>query len=460
MEERKDSDKFLKRSIIIFLPLSALVFFNFVFGFIINQFHENLVAASIFLGIIVLSIPYFIMIYKFHPFERMNSFLTKKRREWFRKKRYSIIRNDYLVVLVFLWLIISFGIIFIPYPIYHQTFKNKTKNPNQSIGIWTYGKPLDNDRKGKTTYISNEALKWLSDNDVYFVYRIGINQLDDLEGLKQRLNRLKDNNIETHVCITPTKSSVQFVNIWSFDLLEVQANQVLTFLDSNGYMGSMITTLVWDMETIPWAHFPDYNCNFSKIEMLAHYYEIEQEFNNYNEEVRNKYGLDIQICTDYFQELDYADHDEDVMSLYGQMSDPNVSMSYMVYRRDNIGMNHVLDHCKLLSDGDTILLNSWKFEGYHCWGNIECAIDECRVVLGYPEKLLNLEIWCLYYFLKSYSEEGLIFLFNALFNDIDQWQDITCYNKFPYNIYWDLVIYGVSVLDTYGPLFRLFYGAY
>jgi len=38
------------------------------------------------------------------------------------------------------------------------------------------------------------------------------------------------------------------------------------------------------------------------------------------------------------------------------------------------------------STTDTLILNAWKFPGYQCWGDVDCAIKDARMVLSYPGK--------------------------------------------------------------------------
>jgi hypothetical protein len=111
-----------------------------------------------------------------------------------------------------------------------------------------------------------------------------------------------------------------------------------------------------------------------------------------------------------------------------------------------------------LGPGETIILNAWKFEGYICWNELECAIEDARLVLGYP-KPLNLEIWTLYYFLKSYNLSGFHEFMTALTEDQAAWPSIEVENKFPLSSFWDLVLIGVALLDLYGPIFRVINGA-
>jgi hypothetical protein len=122
-----------------------------------------------------------------------------------------------------------------------------------------------------------------------------------------------------------------------------------------------------------------------------------------------------------------------------------------------MGMNYIMDHCNYLESGDTIILNSWKFEDYFCWEDLSCAIQECRLVLAYPNKQFNLEIWDLYYFLRSYQKQGLIDLIGNLTSNKEFWNPIPVANKFPYSFYSDGIFLSASYLDWFASLFRTFY---
>ena len=159
--------------------------------------------------------------------------------------------------------------------------------------------------------------------------------------------------------------------------------------------------------------------------------------------------------------MDSNDGDDDLVRLYGLMDFKNAKMSYMVYRRNAFGRNEILDHCKILSDGDIIILNAWKYPGYMCWKDIGCAIFDCRLVLGYPNKSFRLEIWELGLFITSFGIEGLKDFVKAICDtDSSEWPLIIIWNDFPYSIYWDAVFFGVIILDVYSPLFRFLFSAY
>jgi len=135
-------------------------------------------------------------------------------------------------------------------------------------------------------------------------------------------------------------------------------------------------------------------------------------------------------------------------------------MSYMVYRRYNYGQNQILDHARFLHDGDTIILNAWKDIGYICWENIKCAIEDCRLVLGYPQKTFRLEIWELASFLFSFGLDGLHELVEALNKDSSDWPIIIIWNIFPYSLLWDINFFSIIFVDLYAPLLRMSYRAY
>lgn len=457
-ESRTDSEKLLKISLMILIPLAGTVFLNFSFGLIISIIHANQEVITIFIITVIASLVYFMTITVKRPFKTLNLKMSDFKLKWNSNRNHTKVRKHFFKVILLIWCIISAILIFIPYPIYFQSTKERTRDPSQKIGVWTYGEPLDKDRMGTDKFVTNETLEWLSEKGVYFVYGLKTNRIG--EELYYKFSRLKKYNIETHVYIGTRANDVNFVNLWSFENLRVEIEEVLTYFKNNGFIGTPITTLVYDMEAISFAHFPDYGFNSTKIDKLSEYYQIQQLFEDFNNQIQEEYGLKIRICTDMYQIMDSKDYDDDIINLWGLMSDNEATYSYMIYRRDNLGMNYVLDCNRLANEGDTIILNSWKFEGYHCWENIKCAIDECRLVLGYPDKLLHLEIWALWYFLKSYGMDGFIHLIDAITTEMSQWQDIMVCNQYPYSPFSDLIITGTSLLDWYGPLFRLAYHAY
>ena len=183
-------------------------------------------------------------------------------------------------------------------------------------------------------------------------------------------------------------------------------------------------------------------------------------FTEFSQHVEKDYNLNIRICSDVFQAIDFRDGDDDIISLFGLLSYEEATMSYMIYRRNNYEQNYVLDHCRYLNDDDTIIINSWKFEGYMCWEDLDCAIKEARLVLAYPGKTLNLEIWCLWYFFDSYGMDGLYDFVEAVTSDRSKWPAIQVWNIFPSSFIWDFYFIGIALFDLYAPLFRIAFRAF
>ena len=257
-------------------------------------------------------------------------------------------------------------------------------------GIWTYGAPLDSERRGTPMYVDDETLRILGDAGVYFVY--GLKQTHLGDGLVEKLSRCKTHGIEVHVSVTPTAEDIEFVNIWSFEALRNEIDEVLKFLRAADLVGDPVTTLVYDMEFLIGKTFPFYGLDWRIIRQLRRYDEIEAMFLEFNRHVREEYGLDIQICSDISQAMDPNDGDDDLVRLFGLLADPRASMGYMVYRRDVFARDYIRRHCDVLNPGDTAILNAWKTEDHFCWGDIDCAIADARLVLSHRAPEVQLEI--------------------------------------------------------------------
>ena len=337
------------------------------------------------------------------------------------------------------------------------TYLPHNTSPETEFGIWTYGQSLNLGNEGDSEFLDNKSLDLLSDNGIYFVY--GIHEPKVNSVFISNIRRCKYHKIEVHLSIGPKKWS--YANIWSFDRLKDEIIYILNTCRAYDLLGNPITSIVYDMETIVDTPFPFYGFNSNRINQLKEYNEIQEEFIKFNDFLKYEYGLDVRITSDIFQGVDYMDGDNDLKNLWGLIEDKNAEMSYMVYRRNNMGQNQILDHLKFLNDGDTIILNAWKYLGYLCYENIECAIEDCRLVLGYPEKTFRLELWELFHFLESYEVEGLEKLIKAICEvKSKDWPPIMIRNHFPYSFYWDLVFIGIIMTDLYSSLFRLLYGAY
>ena len=397
------------------------------------------------------------------PFAKINSWLLLKKLKWSKKrKQFNFRRRIFRHSFVF-WLLISINLILIPYPVYIQKYIasniiiRQNKSPETEFGIWTYGQSLDYNKKGEPEYVDNKTLQMLADAGIYFVYGISETKFDSQ--FLSRITRCKQFGIEVHLSINPMDWS--YANIWSFRDLKGEIEEILLMCKEYNLLESPITTIVYDMETIIDTPFPFYGLNLDYISKLEEYYEIQKKFIKFNDFIKTEYNLDVRITSDIFQGIDFQDGDDDLMNLLGLIEDSNAEMSYMVYRRNNFGQNQILDHLKFLNDGDTIILNAWKYRGYLCYGDIDCAIRDSRLVLGYPDKTFRLEIWELSHFLESYGIEGLEELVEAICEvDSSDWPSITVWNTFPYSFYWDVVFIGIIMIDSYGPLFRILYNAY
>lgn len=457
-ETRKSSVRLLKTSVIG----ASIIIMNFIACLIINIVHMNI--ANFIMALVILigsGIYFFIMIMK-RPFKKINSWLILKKQEWSNNGKHSKIKKKIFRNSLIFWLLISISLIVIPYPVYIQKYFTSNSiiqqnpKPKTDFGIWTYGQSLDHDYKDEPEYVDDKTLEMLGKADVYFIY--GVNEKKIGHQLIENLNRCKNYDIEVHISVNPLKLS--YTNIWTFESLRDETEEVLVFLRDNKMLGDPITTLVYDMELLPTNAPPHYALDPNIISKLNDYYDVQKKFTKFNDYVRKEYDLKIRICTDIYQAIDLKDNDDDLMSLMGLLSYEKADMSYMVYRRNNYGQNQILDHCKFLNDGDTIILNAWRDVGYLCWKNIKCAIDDCRLVLGYPKKTFRLEIWDISYFLYSFGIDGLYDLVEALNKDSTDWPAVVVWNIFPFSFLWDMNFIGIVALDIYAPLFRFIYNAY
>ena len=417
-----------------------------------NILHGNYAAIILPISICVISSLYFFITIHYQPFKKLNSWLITKKQEWSRSNRPGFMKRHPIAVALTCWIVISGLFITVPFRVYKQPAPSYPGPEGRTIGIWAGGQHFDSDNINESFYLSNETLEMFAAANIYIV--TGCKQSDIGVKLIERLNRCKEYGLEVHLSISTMHERFKYVNIWTFELLMTEIDAVLTFLNSSNLLGDPISTLVYDMECLPEALFLIYFDPEIRAK-LPEYYVIYEMFIQFNQQIRDDYNLNIRICSDYFLGFDRNDMDDDIQAMLGVMDDENASNSYMVYRRNNLGQNQILDHFRFLSDGDTIILNAWKFEGYLCWGDINCAIEDCQLVLGYTKKRFNLEIWRLDYFLNSYGIEGLNALVTNLSSDWSEWTTIKVRNDCPYSPYWDLVFYGVSLLDLYGPLFRL-----
>ena len=303
--------------------------------------------------------------------------------------------------------------------------------------------------EGSSQYLDDETLHMLGSAGVYFVYGLNRTHLNDT--LVENLNRCRTFGIEVHVSITPTAEDLDFVNVWSYESLEKDIEEVLTFLDAAHFLGDPVTTLVYDMEPPIEKHFPLFGLDRDMIRGLKRHDVVRKRFTEFNRRVRENYHLDTRICSDVSQAIDPGDGDNDLAWVLGLLPDPQASSSYMAYRRGDFDRDFILTHCTLLKDGDTVILNAWKEKDHACWGDIQCAIADARLVLAYREKDLRLEIWALWFFLKSYGKEGIEALVEALSSDPSEWPESEVGVTGLRSVLSDLLFVGIKVLDFFGP---------
>jgi hypothetical protein len=454
-ESRKSAIRYLK-NIIVF---TSIIFCNFALS--LNNYILNVKYSQFFLtlSIISCSILYFIFIILIHPFESINSWASLLKENWTGKKRWIFNQNISLKETFTLWLIISLLLITLPYPVYIQKYyvsinrAEINQNPNRKFGIWTYGPSLDEDNIGAPEYLHNETLEILADAGIYFIY--GVNKDKIGKDLVKRLNRCKYFGIEVYLTINPLKDS--YTNIWTFESAKDEIIEILDYLKEHDLLGNPITTLDYDMEVIPDKPFPFYGFDLKNIDTLSKYYEIQEDFERFNKYIRNKYELNIRITTDIYQMFDKKDGDDDLTTFYGLLSYKNADMACMVYRRNDMGQNFILDHCKILHTNTVIILNAWKDNYNQCWKNLDCAIKDARIVLSYPGKSFRIELWELAHFLYSYGENGLIAFLDAIKQDVSKWPEVIIWNTFPYSFFWDAKFISIIWIDIYGPLFKLIF---
>ncbi len=458
-EKRHYSRRFLKVSLALLILCAFLIFLNFNIGLVLNIAHLNFLGIIIDSCIIASSILFFHFTIPKKRFEKLNSWLCSRKDEWSNGGNRTRVKQHIFASMSILWLIFSVMVITLPYPIYIQNAPTATNKDGRTIGIWGFSYSYINPTKvGSPTYFNASTLEMISDANIYFEITINKHRLgDDLEAI---LAKCRDFNIEVHLSMSTNSTPYSFVNIWTFENLSVELDNMLDWLDSKGFILNPVTTIIYDMEPLLESFMQYYGFLPYVSEKLRQYYAIEELFLETNQRIRDEYNLEIQICTEYGQGFDGKDGDDDIIANRGLLSDEKCSMSYMVYRRSNVGRNHILDHCRFLENGDTIILNSWKEEGHLCWGDIECAIKDARIVLGYPGKTLNLEIWRLDYFLESYGMQGLYDFIEGVSGDWTEWAPISIHNIYGVSPFWDLVFFGIALLDVYGPLFRIMNNAF
>lgn len=481
-EPRRASKRFVAGSLAVLGPCAILVGLNFGFGLVqacLRGFPGAAWRNGLILGV---TGAFFAISWRFQPFQQLNRAAVRWHAGWTRQRSVNEhapdlghrngrrnghghqsprLRRKVLTVASFAWVGVTFCILLVPYPTHARpamTGPPGTPDTPRRLGFWTSGVQLDPQHANASTYLSDANLTYCRARGVYFV--IGCRFHEPYGDLARRLARCRDHGIEVNVYFCPKTPGDSFANIWTFERLQPEMEAVLQFLHQSGFLGNPVTTLVYDMEGLPDArHFPFYWDDRNITAQLADYYRVQALYRAFNRRVREEYGLGIRVCTDYFQGLDETDGDDDVAFLNGVMDDAPVNWSYMAYRRDNVGQNFLLDHARFLSDGDTVILNAWKFESYFCHGDLACLVEDCRLLLAYPGKTLHLEFWALRNFLPSYGLDGMLQLVAELTDPQRPWPAVTVRNAWWHAPFWDLVAYGTFLLDAYGPVLRVVFRA-
>jgi hypothetical protein len=446
-EPRKSSKTFLKISLIVLIFLSGAFFFNFFLGFLTQLIHMNLVGIILPLIICISSILYFTLIILKKPFKALNARLISRMEQWSSRGSRMRLKKHFIPIISICWLLFTTIALFIPYPYYSQ--KSPTSIEGQRIGIWV----------GFNTDLSNETMQMFADADVYFVTSGKIASLGPT--LANWLNRCRDFGIEVHFSLSATPVGIyHYVNLWTIEGLMNDTEVILEWFNTSNFLGDPITTVVYDMEGVVNLNFVQYFFDRPTLDKLTDYYTIQQEFKELNQHIREDYNLTVQICGEFVQGFDFQDADDDITSLYGLLNDDQATMSYMIYRKDFFELNYVIDSMRFFDKGDTIIINSWKFAGTRCWKDIDCVIEEAQLVLGYPEKKYNLELWRIDNFMDSYGLEGLHNFIAALTSDPSTWADIHVWHMGPFAEYLDLSCILYSILDLYSPLIKAIFRAY
>jgi len=455
LETRTGSRRFLIGSLAFLVPASALIFINFLIGLIINAAHDNSGGLVLDLCVVVGACVYFPAMILLRPLKGLNS-----RAATVKAGGASFLRRNFLEVVLACWVLVSFLILALPYRVYVQAPPKKSGalKPTR-LGFWTGDRFFNKDTAPPGRYVTDRVLSKFGASGVYVVYS-GMRTDEIGDYMVRDFTRCRDHGVEVNVSVSSMGKGDSFVNVWSFENLSGQVDQALSFLDDNGLLGDPITTLAYDMEPPRGRFFPRYGKDPEIIAKLPDYYRVEGLFHHFNRHVRDDYGLRVRICAETFQALDPRDGDDDLVALYGTLTDDDARRSYMIYRRAAYAANYPLDSARYLRPGDTIVLNSWKFEGYQCWADLDCAIGEARLVAGYPGRDYNLEVYALCYFLDSFGEAGLFDFIDAVTGDKSSWPEVEVVNRWPYSLLWDLALIGISTLDLYGPVFRAWFHAY
>lgn len=449
-EPRTASKRFLNVSIAFLIPASCLIFVNFLIGFFIDAAHENSGGVVLTLCIVAGTPLYFAVMLFLRPLRGLNA------RAASLKSGGGFFKRNALEVALVLWVLVSALILALPYRT-HMQAAPATAGPTR-LGFWTGDQFFNKETASPEKYVSDEMLRKFGENGVYLVYS-GIRENEIGEILLRDFTRCKKFGVEVNIAFSASFKDYSYVNIWTFENLTARVEKALAFLDANGLIGDPVTTLVYDMEAPEGKFFPHYGYDRDVVANLPDYYRVQKLFREFNRHVMEDYGLKVRICAETNQAFDFRDGDDDLTALYGVMSDEKVLMSYMIYRRGDFAENYVADSARYLKKGDTIILNSWKEEGYQCRGDADCAINEARIAAGYPGKNYGVEVWALCHFIDSHGKDGLFKFVDAVTGDKSAWPPSEVRNRWRSHL-WDLALTAISTLDIYAPLFRATFHAY
>ena len=227
------------------------------------------------------------------------------------------------------------------------------------IGIWTYGSPLDASSEGKRAYVDDDTLHLLGERGIYMVY--GCNRTEAGPKMAGHLERCRACGIEVHLSVTPTATSIDFVNIWSFEALAKDIEEVLVFLSAEGLLGDPVTTLVYDMEPLVEARFPTYGFDRAVVRKLRDYGEVSRAFRRFNGRIRETYGLEK------------GEADQDQITRFAGIELPAVSL---VGNLDRLGWNRGIPE-----DGGVFHEHSKPFYG----AGVTAIVQYPGVPIGYVE---------------------------------------------------------------------------
>ena len=404
----------------------------------------NLTGIILPLFICIGSVVFFFFTVPKKRFKALNARLISWKSQWSSRGKYTKIKRHAIAFGCISWLLVSTLLLLVPYPIYIQRAPSNING--QRIGIWV----------GSGYDLPNETMEMLSDAEIYFVTTVKKDSIGI--GLAEWFNRCRSFDIEVHLSMSAISRGIySFVNIWTIEDLTEDIDILLEWINESGYLEDPVSTVVYDMEGLGELSFFEFLLHREANSKLSEYYRMKKLFNDFNQHIRDDYGLDVQICGNFDQGFDPKDGDDDIISLNGLLPDDDASMSYMIYRKDVFGLNYVLDCCKLFNERDTIIINSWKFEGCLCWEDLDCVIEEARLVLGYPGKRFNLELWRIDNFLDSYGLEGLHDFVEAITEDPSDWPVIYVWYRFPHSMYINFAFLLFSILDLYAPILKIIF---